>query len=156
MKITLLEYNFLILKYFFLIEGISNSLVEKLHPFIKSEVKVHPLENLRKEYALSTRDTLRASKYIVTSTNSSIHEKNVIALEKLRIALQSSSSKNIHNLIPEVYKRDITCEMTLKDLKKLITLRDIDASLYEEKELARLLFKALPKEHRNLLEENKE
>lgn len=156
MKITLLENDSSKLKYIFLIEGISNTLIKKLQNYIKSEILLHPLENLKKEYALSTLDSLRASKYIVTSLKTLEHEENIKALEKLRVALQSDLSKNLNKLIPDVYKRNTTCQLDLKDLKEFLALRDFKSSSYEEKELARLLFKALPKEHRNLLEDEKE
>ena len=141
------------LKYTFLIEGISNTLLQKLLKFKRSEITLSSFENLKKEYSLSSSDTLRASKYIVTSNNVLEHEKNIKALEKLRIALQANSSDTIQDLIPEVYKRNISCEIDLENLKKLITLRDIESSSHEEKELARLLFKAFPKEQRNILDD---
>lgn len=156
MKITLLENDSSKSKYTFLIEGISNTLVKKLLDFKKDDIILCSLENLKKEYALSTLDTLRASKYIVTSNETSEHEKNIKALEKLRVALQANSSNNIQNLIPDVYKRNITCEIDIKNLKELISLRDLENSSYEEKELSRVLFKTLPKEDRNLLDDENE
>ncbi|MGB6329721.1 MAG: hypothetical protein WBF48_12420 [Halarcobacter sp.] len=159
MKIKLLENDSLDSKYTFLIEGISNTLLRKLESFKKSESTIYPLEELKKEYSFSTRDTLRASKYIVTKNNLLEHEKNIKALEKLRVTLQIdlvNLTINIQDLIPDVYKRNITCEIDLKNLQIFITLRDLETSLEEEKELARLLFKALPKDDRNLLEEEKD
>ena len=141
------------LKYTFFIEGISNTLIQKLLDFKKGDIVLASLEKLKKEYSLSSRDTLRASKYIVTSRETLEHEKNIKALEKLRVALQSSSSDTIQDLIPNVYRRNIPCEIDLKNLSKLISLRDLESSLDEEKELARLLFKALSKEDRNLLDD---
>lgn len=156
MKISLVKNDSSNFKYNFLIEGISNTLIKKLEDFKKGEINLHSLENLKKEYALSTLDTLRASKYIVTINDNKEHEENIKALEKLRVALQSNSLDDTHNLIPEVYKRDISCQLDLKSLQKLISLRDLNSSTKEEKELASSLFKAFPKESRNLLEEEKE
>lgn len=159
MKIKLLENDSSHTKYTFLIEGISNTLLKKLENFKKNESTIYSLEELKKEYSFSTRDTLRASKYIVTKNNILEHEKNIKALEKLRVTLQIdlvNLTTNIKDLIPDVYKRNITCKIDQKNLQKVISLRDLEINLEEEKELARLLFKTLPKDDRNLFEERKD
>lgn len=156
MKITLLENDSINLEYTFLIEGISNTLIKKLENYIIKEITLHPLENLKKEHSLSTFDSLRASKYIITTKNILEHEENIKALEKLRVTLQAGMPKNIKNLIPKVYKRNITCKLDLKNLKKFININELENNNLEEKELSRVLFKAFPKASRNLLEEGKE
>ncbi len=156
MKITLLENDSINLEYTFLIEGISNTLIKKLENYIIKEITLHPLENLKKEHSLSTFDSLRASKYIITTKNILEHEENIKALEKLRVTLQADIPKNIKNLIPEVYKRNITCKLDLRNLKKFININELENNNLEEKELSKVLFKAFPKASRNLLEEEKE
>lgn len=158
MKIELLLNNSSNLKFTFLIEGISNTLIKELKNIEIIQTTLHSLDALKKEYAMSTLDSLRASKYIVTSDKKEENEKNIIALEKLRVSLQANenNSNTILKLIPETYKRNINCKINLKELKNSISLKEIDSSTKEEKELARLLYKSFPKEQRNLLEDGEE
>ena len=62
----------------------------------------------------------------------------------------------IKNLIPNVYKRNITCKIDLNKLRKLVNLEELFLSSQEENDLARFLFKAFPKENRHLLENKNE
>lgn len=152
MKITLLENDSSNSYFTFLIEGISNTLIKELNEFIKSDIFLYPLENLKKEYSLSSQDSLRASKYIVTNNNPQKHEKNIRILENLRISLQSKLEKDIQDYIPEFYKRNATFKFDTEKLKELIEARSNNINLQEQKDLGKFLYKALPKEIKNLFE----
>lgn len=157
MKVTLISNSSSISEnstYSFFIEGISNILFQELIAYKKGEHSISPLKELKKEYAFSYLDTLRASKYIVITENTNLNEKSIKSLEDLRISLQSNADNKIEEeMLPLYYKRSLICDFKKEKLQELVALADLHSTSSENKKFAKTLYKAFPKEHRKLFDE---
>ena len=98
------------------------------------------LKSLKKEYAFSSMDTLRASKYLINTD-----EISVKALEKLRVLLQAQNENNLEgHSLPETFKTSFTWTIDAKSLQNFINLKDEESTLLEMKNLATRIFNSLP------------
>ena len=145
------------LTYTFFIDGVSRALLQELarHRMASPSVKStrYTLKELQEEYAFSSMDTLRASKYLVMTKNKLVDEMSIKALENLRIVLQTNTSNDIAKYcLPESYKTSLTWTINARSLQNFISLRSSKSALWEIRYLAKALFKSLPTDHKYLFE----
>lgn len=143
------------LYYNFYIQGISRALLQELsrHRIASLSVKSsrYTLKELRKEACFD--DIKKASKYLVLTGNEAVDLASMQALERLRELLQSSISLDLAKYcLPESYKSELTWSINARSLQNFLQLRSKKAALWEIRELAFALFKALPDEHRFIFE----
>ena len=146
------------LTYTFFIDGVSRALLQELarHRMASPSVKStrYTLKELQEEYAFSSMDTLRASKYLVTTQNKLIDELSIKALENLRVVLQTNISYGIAKYcLPQSYKTSLTWTINAQSLQNFITLKSSKSALWEIKKLTKVLFQSLPKDHKYLFED---
>ena len=146
MKVSLIQNNSSNNIYSFLIEGISNSIIQTLldNPSITIDIKSSEdsLKSLKKEYALSSLDTLRASKYILLTNEKDINDDLVKQLEELRVQLQTNIDNDFKKYkIPNSFKYTINLNIKKEETKSLLN---------KDKKLRASILKALPKEDKKL------
>ncbi len=146
------------LTYTFFIEDVSRALLQELarHRMASPSVKStrYTLKELKEEEAFSTKDTLRASKYLVMTQSDLVNEMSIKALENLRVVLQTKIGNDIAKYcLPESYKTSLTWTINARSLQNFIALRSSKAALWEIRNLAQAIFNALPKEHKYLFED---
>ncbi len=146
------------LTYTFFIEDVSRALLQELarHRMASPSVKStrYTLKELKEEEAFSTKDTLRASKYLVMTQSDLVNEMSIKALENLRVVLQTKIGNDIAKYcLPESYKTSLTWTINARSLQNFIALRSAKAALWEIRNLAQAIFNALPKDHKYLFED---
>jgi thymidylate synthase (FAD) len=98
---------------------------------------------------------LRASKYLVWTGELFTDFSSVVALENLRLVLQSGVSNDKAKFcLPESYKTELTWTINARSLQNFIYLRSSKSALWEIRELASALYKSLPEDHKYLFEES--
>ena len=151
MKIELLENNSLENEqYRFLMESINNNLVKELSKIgevlICTKSIKNNLEKLKKEYAFSSMDTLRASKYMYMIKDKEENETEIKVLERLRILIQSKIEDDVFTYtFPTSYKTSLNWEVKKENLEKFIAKSDIDSTNEEIKKLTFAISKLLDK-----------
>lgn len=151
MKIELLENDSLESEqYRFLMESINNNLVEELSKIgevlICTKSIKNNLEKLKKEYAFSSMDTLRASKYMYMIKDKEENETEIKVLERLRILIQSKIEDDVFTYtFPTSYKTSLNWEVKKENLEKFIAKSDIDSTNEEIKKLTFAISKLLDK-----------
>ena len=151
MKIELLENDSLESEqYRFLMESINNNLVKELSKIgevlICTKSIKNNLEKLKKEYAFSSMDTLRASKYMYMIKDKEENETEIKVLERLRILIQSKIEDDVFTYtFPTSYKTSLNWEVKKENLEKFIAKSDIDSTNEEIKKLTFAISKLLDK-----------
>ena len=141
--------------YNFYISGISRACLQELarHRIASLSVKStrYTLKELRDEEEFSTDDMTRASKYLVLTNDVSVDKASILALENLRKILASGTKLDIAKYcLPESYKTELSWSINARSLQNFLNLRSSPSALWEIRELANSLFKALPNEHQYL------
>ncbi len=147
------------LNYNFYIEGISRALLQELarHRIASLSVKStrYTLKELKGEEPFATDERERASKYLVMTGEDIVDEMSIKALENLRYVLSEGiSNDRAKYCLPESYKTELTWSVNARSLQNFIFLRSDKAALWEIRELAHMLFDALPDDHKYLFEES--
>lgn len=171
------------LTYTFYIAGVSRALLQELarHRMASPSVKStrYTLKELKNEESFtdgmgmvelkekytnpnevySDKHMKRASKYLVWTNNLGVDFSSVCALENLRIMLNEGVSNDIAKFcLPESYKTELTWTINARSLQNFIHLRSSKSALWEIRDLAIAIYKALPEDHqylfRDSLEEN--
>ncbi len=143
------------LVYTFYIKGVSRALLQELarHRIASLSVKStrYTLKELKNEESFKTTDFDRASKYLVFTDEQIVDEMSIKALENLRVILKKGiSNDRAKYCLPESYKTELTWTINARSLQNFISLRSDKAALWEIRELAHTLYKALPKDHQYL------
>ena len=143
------------LVYTFCIKGISRALLQELarHRMASLSVKStrYTLKELKNEESFDTKDSERASKYLVMTDIDMVDEMSITALENLRLVLKSGiSNDKAKYCLPESYKTELTWTINARSLQNFIGLRSDKAALWEIRDLANLLYSTLPQEHQYL------
>ena len=143
------------LVYTFYIKGISRALLQELarHRMASLSVKStrYTLKELKNEESFDTKDSERASKYLVMTDIDMVDEMSITALENLRLVLKSGiSNDKAKYCLPESYKTELTWTVNARSLQNFIGLRSDKAALWEIRDLANLLYSTLPQEHQYL------
>jgi len=156
--------------YSFYIQGISRACLQDLarHRMASLSVKStrHTLNELKEEDTFLSRENslnedvnefsilARASRYIVLTDNNEVNKYSVIALENLRKLLVAGIPNDIAKYaLPECYKTELTWTINARSLQNFLTLRSDKSALWEIRDLAKGIFKALPNEHKYLFED---
>lgn len=145
------------LVYNFYIEGISRALLQELarHRMASLSVKStrYTLKELKDEEPFSIDHKERAEKYLVLTGVDLVDEMSIRALENLRIVLtQGISNDRAKYCLPESYKTELTWTINARSLQNFISLRSDKSALWEIRDLATMVYNALPDEHRYLFE----
>ena len=83
-----------------------------------------------------------------------VDEMSIKALENLRLVLKSGiSNDRAKYCLPESYKTELTWTINARSLQNFIGLRSDKAALWEIRELAKLVFNTIPKEHQYLYDD---
>ena len=141
------------LNYTFYISGISRACLQELarHRMASLSVKStrYTLKELRNEIEFELGDFVRASKYIVLTTNEAVDNASIKALENLRENLQSQISLDIAKYcLIESYKTELTWTINARSLQNFLSLRTSKSALWEIRNLAHEIYSALPNEHK--------
>ena len=140
------------LVYTFDIDGISRACLQELarHRMASYSVKStrYTLKELSK--GIGTIDD-----YLVSTGNDEIDSNNWRQLNVVAKVLQEGASNDITKyLIPEAYKTSLVMTINARSLQNFLELRSSKYALWEIRELALNIYKAIPEEHKYLFEES--
>lgn len=147
--------------YNFAIDGISRGCLQELarHRMASYSVKSsrYTLKELKNEepfeLPLTEEKLLRASKYI--KINTGVEEYNYEQLEKLRQAVSSSLPNDVSKyVIPESYLTSLAWTINARSLRNFLELRTSKSAWKEIRELAFLVYEALPFQHKFLFKDS--
>lgn len=157
------------LHYNFYIQGISRACLQELarHRIASYSVKSsrYTLKELKDEKPFLDKETqnlgldsaktpldsailTRAGKYIVLTGDEAVDCASILALENLRILVQSKSNDFAKYAMPECYKTEIAWSINARSLQNFLSLRTAKSALWEIRALARAIYSALPYEHK--------
>ncbi len=145
------------LSYNFYLKGISRALLQELarHRMANLSVKStrYTLKELKNESEFKKGDFENASRYIVLTGNEIVDNAGISALENLRQILQTPISLDIAKYcLPECYKTELSWSINARSLQNFLSLRTSKSALWEIRNLANLIYEALPDEHKFIFE----
>ena len=145
------------LSYNFYLKGISRALLQELarHRMANLSVKStrYTLKELKNESEFKKGDFENASRYIVLTGNEIVDNAGISALENLRQILQTPISLDIAKYcLPECYKTELSWSINARSLQNFLSLRTSKSALWEIRNLANLIYEALPEEHKFIFE----
>ena len=145
------------LSYNFYLKGISRALLQELarHRMANLSVKStrYTLKELKNESEFKWGDFENASRYIVLTGNEIVDNAGILALENLRQILQTPISLDIAKYcLPECYKTELSWSINARSLQNFLSLRTSKSALWEIRNLANLIYEALPDEHKFIFE----
>ena len=145
------------LSYNFYLKGISRALLQELarHRMANLSVKStrYTLKELKNESEFKKGDFENASRYIVLTGNETVDNAGILALENLRQILQTPISLDVAKYcLPECYKTELSWSINARSLQNFLSLRTSKSALWEIRNLANLIYEALPKEHKFIFE----
>ncbi len=166
------------LTYTFYIAGVSRALLQELarHRMASPSVKStrYTLKELKAEESFSKgmsalelyekyqnpdevysdKHMSRASKYLVWTGDLFTDFSSVVALDNLRLVLQSGVANDKAKFcLPESYKTELTWTINARSLQNFISLRSSKSALWEIRDLAKALYEELPEDHKYLFED---
>lgn len=137
------------LSYNFYVSGVSRALLQELARHRMASLSVKSTRYTLKE--LKDCETIDYSKFIVMTGNEAVDSASKSALDNLQAILKSSVSNDVAKYcLPESYKTELTWTINARSLQNFIALRSTKAALWEIRNLANVLFEALPQEHKYL------
>ncbi|EAH8300001.1 MULTISPECIES: FAD-dependent thymidylate synthase [Campylobacter] len=145
------------LYYNFYIKGVSRALLQELarHRIASLSVKStrYTLKELKNESEFKVGDFESASVYIVLTGNEFVDNASINALENLRRILNQNTSLDIAKYcLPESYKTELSWSINARSLQNFLSLRSSKAALWEIRDLANLIYRNLPDEHKFIYE----
>lgn len=146
------------LHYNFYIKGISRACLQELarHRMASLSVKStrYTLKELKNESEFKENDFQNASRYIVLTGNEIVDKASIKALENMRLLLGQNISLDIAKFaLPECYKTELSWSVNARSLQNFISLRSSKSALWEIRNLAIAIFKAIPDEHKFIFED---
>jgi len=164
------------LYYNFRIENVSRALLQEIcrHRVASPSVKStrYTLKELKKEESFEKSYTtyvdgvkffdidtarLKAAKYLVFTGNDKVDKYSIYALENLRkLIADGVPNDEAKYALPESYKVELAWSINARSLQNFIHLRSSKAALLEIRELAQMVYEALPEDHKYLFSLNKE
>jgi thymidylate synthase (FAD) len=139
--------------YNFFIQGISRALLQELARHRMASLSVKSTRYTLKE--LKECGSIDYEKYLVFTGNEAVDSASKNALDALQKLLQSRISNDIAKYaLPESYKSELTWSINARSLQNFLSLRTNKAALWEIRNLAYMVYEALPKEHQFLFEES--
>lgn len=151
------------LVYKFDIDGISRACLQELarHRLASLSVKStrYTLKELKEEriFDASNPDEYRerAAKYLVMTGVDNVDYSSIKALENTRLMLTQGIKNDIAKYcLPESYKTSLMWTINARSLQNFLALRTNKSALWEIRDLASSIFKALPEEHKYLFEDS--
>ncbi|WP_300702110.1 FAD-dependent thymidylate synthase [uncultured Campylobacter sp.] len=144
------------LNYTFYIQGISRACLQELarhrHASLSVKSTRYTLKELRKEEEFKNINK-NSQKYLVLTGNEAVDMASVKALENLRKILNEGISLDIAKYcLPESYKTELTWSINARSLQNFLSLRSSKSALWEIRNLAKVIFEALPSEHKFIFE----
>ncbi|MBD3865214.1 FAD-dependent thymidylate synthase [Campylobacter fetus] len=139
----------------FEINGISRACLQELarhrHASLSVESTRYTLRNLVKEYK---KDTFLYSDYLVLTNDNQMDLWSIDSLNKV-ISLLEKGYKNdqAKYLLPESYKTNLIWTINARSLRNFFKLRSSSKALWEIRELANNIFKAIPDDHKILFKD---
>ncbi|NLY04458.1 MAG: FAD-dependent thymidylate synthase [Campylobacter sp.] len=146
------------LNYNFYIKGISRAVLQELarHRVASLSVKStrYTLKELKNESEFKAGEFENASRYIVLTKNEIVDNFSIQALENMRQILQSVKTIDIAKYaLPECYKTELTWSINARSLQNFLSLRTSKSALWEIRDLANLIYKKLPEDHKFIFDE---
>lgn len=146
------------LVYTFYIQGVSRALLQELarHRIASLSVKStrYTLKELKNIEPFEEDDFEGASKFIVLTKDDRVNQASIKALNNLQKLLKEGISNDIAKYsLPESYKSELTWTINARSLQNFLLLRSSKSALWEIRDLALNIYKALPNSHKYLFEE---
>ena len=153
------------LNYTFDIDGISRACLQELarHRMASPSVKStrYTLKELKNENPFTFEDAdimldsmKRAEKYLVFTDETEVNIASVKALENLRIMIVNGiANDKAKYCLPEAYKTSLVWTINARSLQNFLALRSSKAALWEIRDLANIIYKALPEDHKFLFKD---
>lgn len=117
-----------------------------LHKFLKNE---EPFDDVCSESVVS-----RARKYLVLSDDLSVQRRQILALEELRVIVNSGVSNDISKYaMLESFKTRLVWTINARSLQNFLSLRTSRSALKEIRDLAYCVFEAIPEDHKYLFKD---
>lgn len=146
--------------YNFSISDVSRALLQEFarHRMASISVKstrytLKELKNEKSFYEGLNIDSFRAEKYLVMTGSSLVDDASVAALENLRLVLCAGvSNDKAKYCLPEAYKTQFSWTINARSLQNFLSLRTSKSALWEIRDLAYVIFDALPAEHKYLFQ----
>lgn len=139
------------LTYNFYIEGISRALLQELARHRMASLSVKSTRYTLKE--LKECDSIEYEKFLVLTGNESVDSASKKALQNLQMILKEGVSNDVAKYcLPESYKTELTWSCNARSLQNFLSLRSDKAALWEIRELAYAVYKALPSDHKYLFQ----
>ena len=133
------------INYTFDIDGISRACLQELARHRHQSLSVKSTRYTLKE--LKDTDT-PLEDYLVKTGDADIDNYNIEALANVHTMLLSGASNDkVKYMIPEAYKTSLISTMNMRGLQNFLALRTSKAALWEIRELAMAMYKALPDSH---------
>ena len=141
------------LVYTFYIQGVSRALLQELarHRIASLSVKStrYTLKELKETQKFELDDFKQASKFIVLTNNKDVDRASIAALNNLQALLKQGVSNDIAKYaLPECYKTELTWTINARSLQNFLSLRSSKSALWEIRDLAKIIYDALPSEHK--------
>ena len=103
---------------------------------------------------ISAENVERASQFLVFTGNDEVDYASVISLEMLRQNVQKGiSNDKVKYSMPENFKTSLAWTINARSLQNFLSLRTSKSALWEIRDLANAIFKALPDDHKYLFED---
>ena len=146
------------LVYTFYIQGVSRALLQELarHRVASLSVKStrYTLKELKNIEPFASDDFEGASKFIVLTGDKRVDSASIEALNRLQSLLKENISNDIAKYaLPECYKTELTWTINARSLQNFLSLRSSKSALWEIRDLANTIYKALPSGHQYLFRE---
>ena len=146
------------LVYSFDIDGISRAVLQELarHRIASFSVKStrYTLKELRDEEPFDDNDYDRAEKYVRLTSDRDVNLAIIAALNNVRQLVNSNISNDILKYaLPEAYKTSLVFTINARSLQNFLELRTSKAALWEIRELAKMIYCAIPYDHKFLFKE---
>ena len=100
-------------------------------------------------------DQATLEQFLVMTDDSDVNICSALALENMRLLVRSGKSNDKSKYaLPESYITEYTWSINARSLQNFIHLRSSKDALWEIRDLANMVFEALPEEHKYLFENN--
>lgn len=138
------------LVYWFDIDGISRACLQELARHRTARLTVKSSRYTLNE--LKTTEDSELPKFLVQTPGSYVNSYNLSLLSQLKTTLICGTSNDIAKyMLPEAFKTRLQWQIDMRNYQSFLELRLDKSALWEIRELAYATYKALPAEHRYLV-----
>lgn len=140
--------------YNFHISGVSRALLQEIARHRMANISVKSSRYTLKELKDISEVELDPEKFLVFTGNLDVDLSSVKALQRLQDNLKQGISNDLAKYcMPEAYKTEFAWSINLRSLQNFLNLRTDKAALWEIRNLAYEVAKAVPEEHQYLITE---